>query len=419
MHKFVDWLTNKFAPAAQALFAKPYLAAVSGAMTKILPFILTGSIIYIYQIFHSFFSQVLPDLSMLLLFSFKMLGLLTAFMVAQQIMEKLDKRNYTIPAGLTAVLVFLVFINPAFDETQANVTFSFGRFGPTGMFVALCAGIMVGMVFHFFAKLNILGKNETLPDFVKEWIRNTLPIFTNICIATLLVLGLHFDIYQIIVDLFAPINSFAQTLPGFMLLSFLQAFFFTLGVSPWVWGAIRNPIFMVAIAANAAAVAAGDNPMYIVTYETMFTLGLLTLGGQGSPLPLVALMLKSKSKKLRQFARITVGPAIFNISEPIMYGLPIVFNPLLMVPMWIISLLGPALVWIIMRSGLLTIPSIVLQTGTIPAPFSSWLITQDWRAILWWLIFFLIYLFIWYPFFKVFEKKTLEEESLSLAQNEE
>ncbi|AET57160.1 PTS system, IIC component [Paenibacillus terrae HPL-003] len=419
MHKFIDWLTNKFAPAAQALFAKPYLAAVSGAMTKILPFILTGSLIYIYQIFQSFFSHVLPDLSMLLLFSFKMLGLLTAFMVAQQVMEKLDRKNYAIPAGLTAILVFLVFINPVFDETQANVTFSFGRFGPTGMFVALCAGIMVGMVFHFFAKLNILGKNETLPDFVKEWVRNILPIFTNICIATLLVLGLHIDIYQIIVNLFAPINSFAQTLPGFMLLSFLQVFFFTLGVSPWVWGAIRNPIFMVAIAANAAAVAAGDNPVHIVTYETMFTLGLLTLGGQGSPLPLVALMLKSKSKKLRQFARIVVGPAIFNISEPIMYGLPIVFNPLLMVPMWIISLLGPVLIWIIMKSGLLTIPSIVLQTGNIPAPFSSWLITQDWRAILWWCVFFLIYIFIWYPFFKVFEKKTLEEESLSLVQNEE
>ena len=87
----------------------------------------------------------------------------------------------------------------------------------------------------------------------------------------------------------------------------------------------------MALAANIAAAEAGQAPAYIVTYETMFAIALITMGGQGSPLPLNVLMLKSKSKRIRTLGKVCIGPTLFNISEPIMYGAPIVFNPLLMI----------------------------------------------------------------------------------------
>ncbi len=419
MKKFIDWLTNSFAPSAQKFFARPYIAGVSSAMVKVLPFILTGSLIYIYQIFVGFFPSVFPDLTILLKFSFRMLGLITAFLVPQQTMEKLGYKNYAINAGITGVLVFLVFMNPQFDESGlSTITYAYARFGPTGMFGALSAGLFTTVIFHFWAKLRILENNTSLPDFISDWFRNILPILTSVAISTVLVLVLNIDIFNIVNDFFKPISNFAQTLPGFMLLSFLQAGFFTLGVSPWVWGAIRTPIFATAIAANIAAVAAGQSPEFIVTYEVMFTLGLLTLGGQGSPLPLVLMMLKSKSKKLRQFGKVVLGPAIFNISEPIMYGLPVVFNPIMMIPMWINSLLGAVLIWVTMKANLLAIPSISLQTGSIPAPISSFLITQDWRSVIWWFVFLLVYGLVWYPFFKVLEKQKLEEEIAEIEANQ-
>jgi PTS system cellobiose-specific IIC component len=409
MQKFVDWLTNVLAPKSQKIFNQPYIAGISSAMTKILPFILAGSIIYIYQVFHSFF-PVLPDASFLLVFSFRMLGLITAFMVGQQILEKLDLPQFSIIGGITSILVFLAFIKPTLDGVK-TATFDFGRFGPTGMFVSLVAGLMVAAIFHLFANMHILENNDTVPVFIQEWIRNTIPVFVSIVIATALSYFLNLDVYSIIQSFFAPIGNFLQSLPGFVLLSFLQAFFFTLGVSPWVWGAIRNPVFAVAIAANIAAVEAGQQPMYIVTYEVMFTIGLISLGGQGSPLPLIVMMLKSKSKKLRQFAKVTIGPEIFNISEPVMYGLPIVFNPILMIPMWINSIVGPLLIWAVFRLHLLNIPAISLQTGSLPAPITTVMICQDWRGILWYIVFFLVYAVIWYPFYKAFEKKTIEEEN--------
>ncbi|MCR4951846.1 MAG: PTS transporter subunit EIIC [Solobacterium sp.] len=410
MQKFIDWLTNTLAPKAQKFFNKPYIAGVSSAMTKVLPFILAGSIVYIYGVFQGFFPTVLPNLTFLLIFSFRMLGLITAFYVGHQIMEKLEMPQYSIIAGITSILMFIMFIKPEMDGI-ATATFQFGRFGPTGMFVSIAAGLTVAIVFHLIGKLHILEDNDTVPVFIQEWIRNTIPVFLSVCLGYFLSYGLGNDVYQIIMNLFAPISSFLQSFPGFVLLSFLQAFFFTLGVSPWVWGAVRTPVFAAAIAANIEAAAAGLAPQFIVTYEVMFTIGLLTLGGQGSPLPLIVMMLKSKSRKLRQFARVTVGPAIFNISEPIMYGLPIVFNPIMMIPMWINSVVGSVLLWFVFRLHLLNIPAVSLQTGSLPAPITTVMICQDWRGILWWVVFFALYAVIWYPFYKAYERQMVAEEN--------
>ena len=81
MKKFMDWLTNVLAPATQKIFSRPYINAVSSSMQKILPFILAGSVIYIYNVFRAYI-PVLPDLSFIINFTFKMLSVVVAFMVA-------------------------------------------------------------------------------------------------------------------------------------------------------------------------------------------------------------------------------------------------------------------------------------------------------------------------------------------------
>ena len=128
-------------------------------------------------------------------------------------------------------------------------------------------------------------------------------------------------------------------------------------------------------------------------------------------MPLYLLMLWSKSKKLKTMGKICIGPSVFNINEPLMLGAPVVFNPLLMLPIWINSIVGPAVIWLTMHFGLLNIPSKMIQVGQIPAPFSSIMITEDWRAMPVYILLFVLYLVIWYPFYKVYEKQCMEEEA--------
>lgn len=413
MKKFMNWLSNSFAPTMNTWFSKPWLAAISSSMQKIIPFILTGSLIYFYNVFRSYIS-VLPDLSPILNFSFGMITLVVAFMMANQCMEKLNHPFYTTNAGIVAILLLLMCVMPTGEQAD-SLSALLGNLGPTGIAVGMVVGIFTAIVFHLYAKLNLFA-NSSIPDFVTGWIHTIAP--TVVCLSTGMVLinVLHINLFEVILAGFKPIASIGQTLPGFILICFVPAFFYTMGVSSWLWGAITTPIFLAGIQGNIDAVAAGQSASNIVTSEAVFTAALITMGGMGATLGLNVLMCFSKSRKLKTLGRIFIAPSIFNINEPVMFGAPIVFNPLLMLPMWINAIVGPIVIWVVMSTGLLNIPTKMIQVGQVPAPISSFMITEDIRSILWYVVLFVIYLAIWYPFFKAYEKQTLLEEESPTQQ---
>ncbi len=407
MNRLVVWLEESFTPKANRIFNNPWIACISSAMQKVIPFILTGSVIYFYNVFTPIVT-FLPDLSPIANFSFGLITLIVTFMIANQAMEKLNHPEYTINAGIVSICTLIMMAIP-FGENSDSLSSFIGNLGPAGMLVGIIAGLFVAEIFHLWANLKFMEESN-VPDFIKNWINTILPTFIALGIAMIVIFVFKFDIYNFIILSFSPIASIAQSLPGLILLSFIPAFFYTLGISTWTWGAITTPIYLAAIQANIDAVTAGQTAEYIVTSETVFTLGFITLGGICATLPLNVLMIRSKSKKMRTLGKIFIGPSIFNINEPVMFGTPVVFNPVLMVPAWINSIVGAIYVWFLMSTKMLHIPAQLLQIGQIPAPFSSVLVTQDIRALLWYIVLFAIYFVIWYPFFKSYEKTLVEEE---------
>lgn len=405
MKKFMDWLANSFAPKAKQLTQKPSVAGLSSAMQKLIPFIMTGSIVFFYNVFRSYIPQ-LPDLGNISNYSFGMIGMIAAFMVANQYMEKFKHPNYSITAGIVSVCVLMMTLHPVGAKEGV---YDMGRVGPTGILIGVIVGAVVSIIFHYFSKLHLL-QNSELPDFVVEWINNIIPIFLSLALWSTMIFALKIDVFEVIINLFEPIQSFGQSLPGLILLVLIPAFFYSMGISTWLWSAIQNPIFIAGIAANALALKNGDVGMNIVTNETVYSLGLIMMGGTGATLTLNLLMCFSKAKKLKTLGRICIGPSLFNINEPIVFSTPVVMNPILMMPMWINSITGSCVVWFAMRGGLLNIPQDLMQVAQIPAPISSVMILQDFRAILWYLLLFAMYLITWYPFFKVYEKEVLADE---------
>ncbi|PHM58848.1 PTS transporter subunit EIIC [Xenorhabdus sp. KK7.4] len=411
MKAFMSWLSDSFAPAMQNFTKRPWVAAISGSMQKNIPFILAGSLIFFYNVFRSYL-PFLPNLGRIAEYSFGMLGLITAFMIANQMMEKLHHFRYTLIAGLTSICVYMMFIKPEFSD--GNMIVSFERFGPAGILLGIVTGLFVSYLFHLYTKIGFL-KDSTLPDFVTGWIHAIIPILLSIGIGTLLVFTLEIDIFSRLLYLFSPIAAFGQTLPGFILMALIPAIAFSMGISVWTFTGLQMPIFMLGISTNITLAAAGQAPTNIVTYETMYTAALITMGGTGATLALNLLMLFSKSRDLKATGYICIGPSFFNINEPLVFGTPIVLNPLLMLPMWINAITSPIIIWVFMRSDWLNIPAKMIQVGQIPAPFSSVMITEDWRAIICYLVLMAVFLVTWYPFFKVYEKKRIEEENLNAA----
>lgn len=409
MSKIMDWLENKFAPAMSKITQNPWVSALSGSMMKILPIIMTGSLIFFYNVFRSWI-PALPDLGGVLQFTFQLTSLILTFLVANQLMEKLGHTRYVLNAGLTAIIVFLIAIKPTISDDNI-FSVGFDRFGPTGMFVALVVGVLVSVVYHIYAKLHILEDSITIPDFVCEWINQILPMFICVLLGTIISNNLNVDMYQVISAVFSPLEHLGRTLPGLIIMMMAISFLYSMGISTWFLGTFTTPILMAGTAANLAQVAAGQTATNIVCYETIYLLSLMTLGGQGCTLTLNVHMLLSKSKRLKSLGKVCIGPSIFNINEPVVFGAPIVFNPILMLPMWINTLVSAVIIWFVMSWGWLAVPAASVTTGQIPAPIGYIIVTGDWRAIIFWVLIFVVTFLIWKPFFKVYEKQVMKEEA--------
>ena len=233
----------------------------------------------------------------------------------------------------------------------------------------------------------------------------------------IVVKNLGIDVVGIISKLFSPIAALGGTYIGFVLLITIPTILYSLGISSWAFGAVSNPIYFANIAANIAAVEAGQKATLIATSEATFTAALITLGGMGCTLPLVVMaLLRGKSKKMKTMGRVCIAPSIFNINEPVVYGFPIAFNPTLMVPMWLCSVIGATIEYAVMKFGLLNIPSKMIQVGQVPAPISTVMITEDMRGILWWAVLFVVYWLIYAPFFKAYDRQCLAEEEAAAEE---
>ena len=410
MKKFMNWLENSLTPAVQRFTNRPWVSGFSAGIVKCLPFILTGCLIFFYNVVQPYFPSVLPDLTDVTTYTFNLLALLVAFMMVYQLMGSLRHRGYQVVGGLTGICAYILTMKGTITDGVYSVTWN--RFGPTGIVVSIVIGVYVSFVFHMVAKLNLFKNNKTLPEFVQEWIKNIIPIFLTILILKIVIIDFDVDLYPLVLKIFEPVQAIAQTYPGYLLVIFIPVFFYSLGISGWTWSGPRNAIFIPAQAANIAAVAAGGVATNLTTSEVCNGIALCVLGGMGCTLAFNIWLLTSKSKRLKTLGRVCIGPSIFNIHEPVLYGAPMVFNPVLMVPMYLCTFVNSTIVWIVMRVGFLAIPTIELaMVATIPAPISTVMFTGDMRGILWWAVVMVLDLAIYYPFFKVFERQTLAEEA--------
>ena len=137
----------------------------------------------------------------------------------------------------------------------------------------------------------------------------------------------------------------------------------------------------------------------------------MAIGGSGATLGLAFLADSSKSKQIRTIGRISVIPAIFNINEPLIFGLPLMYNPIMMIPFIIVMPLNGVLTYLAMSSGLVA-RTFAYASWNMFAPIAALIDTMDVKALLLILVLIVIDILIYLPFFKVYEKQKLKEESM-------
>lgn len=407
MQTIIQWLNEKFAPKVNVITQNIWVRALQRTMISTLPIILVGSVLNIINSLGVYLT-FMPDLSKIYYYTFYLLGLFVSIMIPYYVIEGKRLRRIQLVTVVSSVGVFLMTqvwnLNP-YGETPI----AFTNLGPQGIVLAIICGYFVSFVMTKFANFSFFKKDTSMPEFVTSWFNQMLPIFLCFVIPYIIVYVVGFNLLQVINEVFAPIAAISNTLPGFMLINFLYVFFYSIGASGWILSGAFYPILLTNIAANAALVANGQAPTAIATNEVIYA-GWCTLGGLGCTLPLVILMLKSKSIRLRGLAKGTLIPSICNINEPIVYGAPIVLNPILMIPMWLNALIVPVLVYFALTGGMVAIPAKAFNMGFIPYGISTYLVNFDFRGLILLVLVFAITLLIWFPFFKVFEAQEVKKD---------
>lgn len=407
MNKFIDFLSEKFTPVVNNMTKNIWVQSVQSTIMKVLLMVFVGSLVTIVSVLKNYIS-FLPDLSPINQYTFGLLGLFIAFLLPMEIMKNKKFESMSVVAGLAGAGLMLMMIRP--EITNEGAIFNFNRFGGEGMLVSLVAGLFSGLIMSLFGSFSFFGEDSALPDFVSKWFDNMLPITVIMFVGWGLIYGLNFDMFEIIVRVFKPVSDIAQTLPGFVLLNFLVVFIYSLGISGWVLSPITYSIQLGAIAANAAAVASGGVATNIYVYEVIQT-GWITLGGLGATLPLVIMMCLSRVGRIKAIGRACIVPSIMNINEPVIFGAPVAWNPFLMLPMWIGTIVISITTYLSMSMGFVTIPSKVFNLWYVPFGISTFMVNQDVRGLIVLAINIVLLFMIWYPFFKAYEKEEIKLES--------
>lgn len=405
MDKFMNWMSDVVAPKMEALTANAWLSAMQKAIIKTLPMVLVGSLITIYNVLRNFI-PALPVLTSLRDYTFGLISLFMVFLIPYYVLELKKNNKMKITAGFTGIALFMIIVNP--QITDAGHIYQFSSFGAGGMFVAIVAGLFTAFIMNLYSKFTFFKQDSIMPDFVKEWFDSMLPIATVVLIGWLIVIQLGFDMYSAIVGFFSPLNAIAQSPVGMVLLYLLPTILYSMGISGWVFQPIINPIVLVAITANAEAVANGMAATQPFTNEA--TYAWLSLGGRGATLPLAIMLMFASSKRLKALGKACIVPSVLNINEPVVFGC-IAWNPILMIPLWITAAVLPLITYLAQVTGLVVIPTEVFNMWYCPVFISSWLVNHSLSGLVLTAVNLAVAALIFYPFFKVYDRQQLKIEA--------
>lgn len=258
---------------------------------------------------------------------------------------------------------------------------------PTGLFVAIIASILSTEILRLLQKSNALkiSMPESVPPTVSKSFNLLIPatftltIFGLISFLTIKFTGI--DVYEIITNVIqTPIKAVFQGLPGIIIVVILQGLLWSFGLhGAFVLSPITEPTLLTAIDENIKALEANQVIPNIVTKPFLDV--FVNMGGVGMTIGLViALLIFSRKESDRAISKLAFAPACFNINEPLMFGLPVVLNPIYTLPLVIVPVICLVIAYLATSAGIIA-KTVVMVPWTTPPVISAFLATGgDWKA---------------------------------------
>lgn len=422
---FTRKLQMKLSKFASAMGSNLYITAIRDAMLAYVPFTFIASIFLILACLPSakvndFISSVLHveaaiwQGKLLIVYNGTIAigGLIVVLTMANSMAEKLNiNRIQTI---ITCMVSYLVLV--PLTQTDAGEAIALASVSAQSMFCAMLVGIFASKLYHLIDQRGVKIKMPaSVPPAVSAPFEALIPSF--LIITLFWIIRMIFDAFA--TDAVAFINNtigLPLTLVGGSIFGIIFAvvfqqllWFFGLHGSSIVAG-VMTPVLQVLEDQNKEFSMAGEAAQNIIcnSFFTHFTF-IATVGA------VIAALIVAKSKQYREISKIAVGPFVFNVGEPALFGFPIMLNFSLIIPFLITPIVSTVISYIGFASGFVPICSGLVQIPwTTPILISGFLVTGSIRGAILQLICLVVNTLIWVPFIKGADRMNLQQE----AENE-
>ncbi len=424
-----EFVQKNIMPPVMKLVNTKAIQAMKDGMIYTIPLIITGSIFLILgqlpvQSAQDYLNSVMiGDISLNSLFlkanasTFSINAIIAVVAIAYVYIKN---EGYEPLGGAFVALGSFLLISPdtistildSGEEVVAGGVINKGWTGGKAMIGSIIVGLLVGWAYSSILKRDIRIK---MPDGVPEGVSNA---FTALIPAIMIITGtlvlegiFHAVASQTGMELIytvigAPLQNLSDTYGAIMLVAFLVHFLWFFGVhGATLISGIMTPMWTANYMENQALYDAGNLTLqtgHIVTqqfYENMIT----TIGIA------IYCLAFAKSSQYKAIGGIAIGPAIFNINEPIIFGIPIVMNPIAAVPFMLVPMISTTMEYVAIATGLCPMYRGIYVPWTTPPIISGFLI-GDWRTAVLQALVLVMSVVVYTPFMRVLDKQAVDDD---------
>lgn len=422
--KFEAFMNKYFMPLAHKVDNQRHLSAIKAGMVAMTPFTILGSLFAVLPALPNMIGENNPvsqfilnnaailDLPVTL--SIGLIGLYACMCIAYNLG---NHYKLYIPGCITlATFAFLFLVADITPEGALDL----GNLGAKGLFTGMIAGLLSVELYNFCKVKNLTIKMpEGVPDFVSksfELIPTSIIVGGTFIVARFLSLTIFGELPpQILTRFLAPLVGSMDNPWAVLGLNFAICFIFFFGINSSVFSPITRPIMVTFIAENIAAMQAGQALPHFYTAGTSSAFFGFT--GCGISIGCVVACLLSKNKRYKQIGKVSLFPALFGINEPILFGAPIILNPMMFIPHVFGGAIIGTLPMFLMHWGLLDKP--IFDPPYVGVFLEGFLTNGDWRTILVNALQLVLSVALYWPFFKIMERQEEVEEAKKVEETKD
>lgn len=421
---FEKWMDKHLTPIANWMDNEVHLSAIKKAMVGVMPLLIIGSFCLIPEAIPNMIGEdnglsqwIMANLDHIYIPFMVGMALMSLYVTAIMAYHLAKSYDLDAPGSMSMAIISYLMLAVVYTEDGGIKT---TYLGPKGLFTAMFAACIAVELFRWCKKKNFTIKMpESVPDFVSKSFE-MIPIsviiigfFLIVRILCMNVLGVEPPL--IFTNLLAPLVGSMDNPLAYTFLCMLNALLFFFGIHPSVLSPITSPISAQFLAENIANYQAGAAMTHFFTPGLISAFGNFT--GTGVTIGCVVWALLSKNDAMKKVGKVALIPALFGINEPILFGAPIVLNPIFFIPYviggGIISSLGGWATSLGFMSPAFFTPPYV---GVF---LEGYLTNLDYHSIIVNAVQGILSILLWAPFFKVYERRLAEQGEVIVEEKAE